>query len=78
MLDDMKALGFKYSALSGISISYADVPSVEKQDILDKAQEEVNEWNQLFQDGLITENERYQKLLKLSGQMHVRKLQNVY
>ncbi len=62
MLDDMKALGFKYSALSGISISYADVPSVEKQDILDKAQEEVNEWNQLFQDGLITENERYQKI----------------
>lgn len=62
MLDDMKALGFKYSALSGISISYADVPSVEKQDILDEAQAQVNEWNELYQAGLITENERYQKI----------------
>ncbi len=62
MLDAMKALGYKYSCLSGISISYADVPSVEKADVLDKAQAEVDEWNELFQQGLLTEDERYQRI----------------
>ncbi len=62
MLDAMKALGYKYSCLSGISISYADVPSVEKADVLDKAQTAVDEWNDLFQEGLITEDERYQRI----------------
>ncbi len=62
MLDEMKTLGFKYSALSGISISYADVPSVEKEDILNKAQQQVDEWNMLYQKGLVTDNERYQKI----------------
>ena len=62
MLDAMKKLGFEYSALSGISISFADVPSVEKEDILEIAQQQVNEWNNLYDQGLITENERYQKI----------------
>ncbi|WOO89916.1 DNA-directed RNA polymerase subunit beta' [Mollicutes bacterium LVI A0078] len=62
MLDSMKDLGYKYSALSGISISFADVPTVEKQDILDEAQDKVDEWNALFGMGLITEEERYQRI----------------
>ena len=62
MLDSMKNLGFKYSALSGISISYADVPSVEKADVLEKSQMLVDEWNELYKEGLITENERYQRI----------------
>ncbi len=62
MLDDLKALGYKYSALSGISISFNDVPSVEKKDILDEAQKEVDTWNQMYYDGLVTENEKYQKV----------------
>ena len=62
MLDAMKALGFKYSCLSGISISYSDVPSVTKNDVLDVAQAKVTEWNMMFAEGLITEDERYQKI----------------
>ncbi|MFV0288221.1 MAG: DNA-directed RNA polymerase subunit beta' [Mycoplasmatales bacterium] len=62
MLDDLKALGYKYSALSGISISFSDVPTVEKQDILDESQAEVDKWNQLYEEGMITEEEKYQKV----------------
>ncbi len=62
MLDAMKDLGYKYSCLSGISISFADIPSVQKEDMLEKAQAEVDRWNELFRQGLLTENERYQKI----------------
>lgn len=62
MLDKMKALGFKYSCLSGISISHTDVPSVDKKETLIKTQNEVDQWNMLFQNGLISDEERYQKI----------------
>ncbi len=62
MLDCMKDLGYKYSALSGISISFADVPTVNKQSILDEAQAKVDDWNELFEEGLLTEEERYQRI----------------
>ncbi|MBL0701629.1 MAG: DNA-directed RNA polymerase subunit beta', partial [Spiroplasma sp.] len=62
MLDAMKDIGFKYSCLSGISISYTDVPSVVKEDVLFVAQNKVTEWNNMFNEGLITEDERYQKI----------------
>ncbi len=62
MLDSMKDLGYKYSALSGISISFADVPTVDKADILEVAQAKVDEWNELFANGLLTEEERYARI----------------
>lgn len=62
MLDDLKSLGYKYSCLSGISIAYSDVPTVEKQDVLESSQAEVDRWIELFNQGLITEDERYQKI----------------
>ncbi len=62
MLDAMKTLGYKYSCLSGISISYSDVPSVEKQDVLIEAQAKVDEWNALYANGFLTEEERYQRI----------------
>ncbi|MGL4589578.1 MAG: DNA-directed RNA polymerase subunit beta' [Mycoplasmatales bacterium] len=62
MLDLMKDLGYKHSCLSGISISFADVPVVEKKAVLEEAQTKVDRWNELFSQGLITEDERYQKI----------------
>ncbi len=62
MLDDLKEYGYKYSSLSGISISFTDVPTVEKEDILEKSQNEVDNWNALYEQGLITEGEKYQKV----------------
>ena len=60
MLDKMKDLGFKYSTLSGISISITDIiESSEKEAILKDSQNKVDTINKQFKRGLITEEERY-------------------
>ena len=66
MLDKMKDLGFKYSTLSGISISISDIKeSVKKPEILKESQELVDKINKQFKRGLITETERYEKVIKV-------------
>ena len=65
MLDKMKDLGFKESTLSGISIGIGDIiPSHTKEDVLNEANETVAQINKQFKRGLITENERYEKVVK--------------
>ena len=64
MLDKIKDLGFHYSTLSGISISIDDVmESQEKPEIIKNSQEIVDNVNKQFKRGLITENERYNKVV---------------
>ncbi len=66
MLDKMKDLGFKYSTLSGISISISDIQeSVKKPEVLKESQELVDKINKQFKRGLITETERYEKVIKV-------------
>ena len=66
MLDKMKDLGFKYSTLSGISISISDIQeSVKKPEILKESQDLVDTVNKQFKRGLITESERYEKVIKI-------------
>ncbi len=66
MLDKIKDLGFKYSTLSGISISITDVlESKGKQQIIDESQEKVDNINKQFKRGLITERERYEKVVAI-------------
>ena len=63
MLDKLKDLGFKYSTLSGISISIADVERSEKKDeIVEKSQKIVDTINKQYRRGLITDRERYEKV----------------
>ncbi len=65
-VDNMKDLGFKYSTVSGISISMDDfqVPTT-KQNILDEyGQKEKHVYNQ-YNQGLITEDEKYAKVLEI-------------
>jgi len=65
MLDKLKDLGFKYSTLSGISIGIGDIiESSEKPKILNEAEEKVAEVNKLFKRGLITDRERYEKVVE--------------
>ena len=62
-LDKLKDLGFKYSTLSGISISIADVETSEKKhEIVDKSQKIVDTINKQYQRGLITDAERHEKV----------------
>ncbi|MFA5879513.1 MAG: DNA-directed RNA polymerase subunit beta' [Candidatus Margulisiibacteriota bacterium] len=59
LADKLKEVGFKYSTLSGISISIDDlkIPKNKKQ-IIDDAEKEVKEIEKLEIDGAITERER--------------------
>ena len=66
MLDKLKDLGFKYSTLSGISIAISDVKeSKKKPEIIANSQKMVDEVNKQFKRGLITEEERYQKVVSI-------------
>ena len=65
MLDKMKDLGFKYSTLSGITISISDVVTSDtKQEIIEKAKETVEKINKQFNRGLITNEERFNKVIE--------------
>ena len=65
VLDDIKALGYKYSTLSGISVSIADmtIPG-EKKEMLAAAQKKVDEVNHYHQMGFLTEEERKKTVIK--------------
>jgi len=64
MLDKMKDLGFKYSTLSGISIGIGDIiESKTKEQVLEEAGNTVNQINKQFKRGLITDRERYEKVV---------------
>ena len=63
MLDRLKDLGFKYSTISGITISVADIDNYSaKNDAIADAQSKVDEIANLFNDGLMTEQERYKRV----------------
>ena len=64
MLDKLKDLGFKYSTLSGISFGIGDIiPSKTKPQVLKEAQDMVDQINKQFRRGLITDRERYEKVV---------------
>ncbi|MCR5147478.1 MAG: DNA-directed RNA polymerase subunit beta' [Eubacterium sp.] len=66
VLDKVKAIGYKYSTLSGITVSVADMTVPEsKPDILNKAQDTVDEIAQMFSKGFLTEEERYNATIKV-------------
>ncbi|KJR41175.1 DNA-directed RNA polymerase subunit beta' [Candidatus Magnetoovum chiemensis] len=65
-LDALKSLGFHYATKSGISICISDmhVPS-KKTEILKHAEQEVIEVYKQYSDGLITQGERYNKVIDI-------------
>jgi len=66
LVDDLKAIGFKYAGFSGITFSVDDiqVPASKKQ-IITTAEKALHEINHQFDRGLITEAERYAKTIEL-------------
>jgi DNA-directed RNA polymerase subunit beta' len=66
MLDRMKALGFAYSTKAGITIGVADIVVLpEKQGILEEAESKVTKVTKQFRRGLITEEERYERVISI-------------
>ncbi|TYS13885.1 DNA-directed RNA polymerase subunit beta' [Rossellomorea vietnamensis] len=66
MLDRMKDLGFKYSTKAGITVGIADIVVLaEKEEILTEAQSKVDNVLKQFKRGLITEDERYDRVISI-------------
>jgi DNA-directed RNA polymerase subunit beta' len=66
MLDKMKSLGFRYSTKAGITVGIADIVVLaEKEEILHEAQGKVDNVLKQFKRGLITEEERYDRVISI-------------
>ncbi len=66
LLDYIKSTGFKYSTTGGITVSIEDVKVPEaKKEILAQAQADVDNILKKYKRGLITEEERYQSVIKI-------------
>ncbi|GAA0470078.1 DNA-directed RNA polymerase subunit beta' [Alkalibacillus silvisoli] len=66
MLDRMKDLGFKYSTKAGITIGVSDIVVLgDKERVLDEAQSKVDKVTKQFRRGLITESERYDRVIAI-------------
>ena len=62
--DRLKDIGFFYATLGGISICIDDMKIPErKQELIDKAYEEVRVVQSQYSEGLITDGERYNKVI---------------
>ena len=65
VLDGVKDLGFHYATSSGITIAINDIKvSSKKQEVLDETTIEVNNFEDQYLSGLISEEERYEKTVE--------------
>jgi DNA-directed RNA polymerase subunit beta' len=63
-LDALKDFGFRYATLGGISVGLVDLEIPEdKQAILKDAEEEVARFTRAYQNGVISNGERYNKVI---------------
>ena len=66
LADRLKDIGYKYATISGISISSKDmVTPRKKQEIIKEAEGEVIKIENQYSDGLITEGEKYNKVVDI-------------
>ena len=66
LLDSVKALGFHYALVSGISIGIYDVAvPPEKDKILEDGDEKVEQIKRFFRRGLMTDDERYRRVVEV-------------
>ena len=65
VLDHIKALGFKYSTVGGITVAVADmkIPK-EKAEYIAYAEKQVDKFEKAYGRGLISDEERYEKVIE--------------
>ncbi|MCX7981551.1 MAG: DNA-directed RNA polymerase subunit beta' [Syntrophales bacterium] len=69
LADRLKDLGFKYATISGASIAIRNmVIPASKKEIVEKADREVQKIQKQYMDGLITDGERYNKVIDIWAQ----------
>ena len=66
VLDNIKEIGFHYSTIGAITVSMGDiiVPH-QKAELLGKAEEEVDKFEKSYRRGLISDEERYEKVIQI-------------
>ncbi|NLW20228.1 MAG: DNA-directed RNA polymerase subunit beta' [Clostridiales bacterium] len=68
VLDEIKRLGYTYSTRGAITVSISDiVVPPEKQELLDKADEQVRSIETRYRRGLMSEDERYKSVIQVWG-----------
>ncbi|MCS5621222.1 MAG: DNA-directed RNA polymerase subunit beta', partial [Nitrospinaceae bacterium] len=66
LLDEIKELGFKYATEAGLSISIDQMQiPITKSHLVEKTHEEVLKVHKQYRDGLITNGERYNKVVDI-------------
>ncbi len=66
LADRLKDIGYKYATISGISISSKDmVTPMRKSEIIVEAESEVKKIEKQYSDGLITDGEKYNKVVDI-------------
>lgn len=66
LLDSIKDFGFHYSTLSGLTISIRDVlVSPKREELIEESKEEVLKIESLYEEGYLTDNERYKEIIKI-------------
>lgn len=69
LADQIMQLGFKYSTLAGLSISVDDmIIPASKATMISEAEKQVEEIQQQYDEGLITDGERYNKVVDIWAQ----------
>jgi DNA-directed RNA polymerase subunit beta' len=73
LLDRLKEIGFSYLTLSGLSWGMGDLPDLpEREAIYAKAETEVDEVYDQYQQGLLTDEERHTKVIEIWAQVKER------
>jgi len=66
LLDKMKKTSFKYITKSGLSWGMDDIPQLhEKDEMIMEASRQAEEIGEQYRDGLLTDSERYSKIIEL-------------
>ena len=66
VIDNVKNLGYHYACIAGMTVAVSDViVPPKKKDIIADTQAKVNKVERQFSRGLITEDERYKKVVQL-------------
>ena len=65
ILDNIKALGFKYSTIGAVTVAVSDmvIPEV-KYDLLKKLMKQLIRYEKIYKRGLISDEERYERVIE--------------
>ena len=71
VVNDIKRLGFRYATQAGITVSAMDIPHPEsKWQIIHATEKEVAEVERMYRRGVMTDDERYRKVIELWQQAY--------